>query len=112
MSKRSGAPQHRRAGEFDTIRQIRGANRAIGGSWFDTPAMRFFGTRVDRNVYGGRYFVTSEQDDDGVIWDGERRWTVRAAMDNGNVTTVGELGQYATREEAHAAARALAKGGK
>lgn len=46
---------------FKTIEQIKKANQNSGMHWFDKSTMRFFGTRLHDRVYGGRYFVMSEQ---------------------------------------------------
>ena len=108
-SKR-GTITHRPVGQWETIRQIRGANRAAGDRWFDPDTCAAFGTRVHQAVYGGRYFVTSERDPYGTAWDGKRRYTVRRAFDNARIVTVGEFGQYATAREAHEAARKAAEG--
>lgn len=91
-----------------TIEQVRAVNRAAGGSFFDADAMRFFDSRVHDAVYGGRFFVTSEQfvQSDGTKHP--RRYSVREIDAAGSVWTVGTFQQYATSREAHAAARDLA----
>jgi len=93
-----------------TIRQVRARNRDAGGSFFDADAMRFFRSRVHQTVYGGRFFVTSEQyaELDGTTHD--RRYSVRQIDDAGQIWTVGNFQQYATARAAHAAARSLAVG--
>ena len=70
---------------YETIDQIRDANRALGHHFFDRDTLRFFGSRIGETVYGGRYFVTSEKPPFG-----PRRWTLRVALDSGAVETVGE----------------------
>lgn len=105
-----GIIEHRRPGEWLTIRQIRGANRAAGQHWFDPDTLAFFNSRIHQRVYGGRFFVTSERDDyPNGAWDGERRYTVRRAEDDGTISTFGEFGQYPTAREAHSAARRAAE---
>lgn len=104
MSKRGLMPEPKRPGEFETIRQIRGFNSASGRFWFHADAMRFFGSRIHQKVWGGRWFVTSEQDPQGIVWDGARRFTVRKVQEDGSITTCGIFGQYATSREAHRAA--------
>lgn len=81
---------------FRTIKEIKQANRASGGHWFDPDTLRFFRSRIDSTVYGGRYFVSSEQYDDST----PRLYTVREAKPDGDVETVGEFQAYATRGEA------------
>ncbi len=66
--------------------------------------MRFFDTRVLKDVYGGRYFITSERFDD----DTPRLYTVREADDNGRISTVGEFQGHATILDAQKEAKRLA----
>lgn len=89
---------------FNTIDEIKRANADAGLNWFAKETMRFFGSRIGSAVYGGRYFVSSEQDNYG---NGDRRYTVRLAEANGQIETVGEFCQYATRSEAVRAINAL-----
>lgn len=90
---------------YETIEQIKAANEEAGRYFFSPGAMRFFDSRILDGVYGGRYFVTSEKGD----WPGaERGYTIREAHEDGDVTTVGELQEYATREEAINAAKRMA----
>jgi len=101
------------ARRFSSIEHIRAAADRAGSHWFSPGAMRFFGTRVHSTLYGGRYFVTSEQP-----WDGPRGYAVRCVTVSGDgqaatggfsIDTVGELCQYATRDAAHQAAREAAR---
>lgn len=93
---------------FATMTQIRETNKATGRHFFDRETLRFFDSRVHPQVYGGRYFVTSERFH-GSSGSGPRRYTVRFAKDNGDITTVGEFGQYESLTAARAAAKRLAK---
>lgn len=94
---------------FRNMRQIRRANAERGDRWFEPPTLRFFGSRVHDPIYGGRYFVTSEQDPQGQAFEGQRRYTVRKANDDGSIETVGEFMEHASRAAAHQAARRLAE---
>lgn len=97
---------------YTSIAQIKYANRQLGHYFFDADTLRFFSSRVHDEVYGGKYFVTSERDDSDAFvsaaWGGERRYTVRVANADGSIDTVGQFGQYASRSGAHAAAMRLA----
>lgn len=93
---------------YANIDEIRDANERAGRYWFAPDAMRCFGTQVHQTVYGGRVFVTSERDPHGSAWDGERRYSIRIAQDDGSIRTVGEFGQYASASAAHSAARRIA----
>ena len=81
---------------YTSIEAIRRANIAHGDHWFDESTMRFFHTRILPTIYHGRYFITSEP----YAWRGPRRYTIRYAGDGGRIDTVGEMGQFATREAA------------
>jgi hypothetical protein len=94
--RRSRPPQTR---TVRTIAELKALNKANGGCWFDAAEMRFFGTRIESGIIGGRYFITSEQQDD----DKPRRFSVRSFDDKGNVDTVGKFHAYDTKEEALAA---------
>ncbi len=115
---------------FASIAEIREANKSLGHHWFDPDAMEAFGTTIESEVIGGRYFVTGEQDRGlfsdlyasaavivgcdpadaavGLANGGQRRFTVREASAHGAICTVGEFGQYDTRDDAISAARAEA----
>ena len=67
--------------------------------------MAWFNTEVHDHVYGGRYFITSEQDQDGLAslgraWGGERRFSVRQAHDDGHISTVDGFGAYESLTDA------------
>lgn len=78
------------------------ANQRRGHHFFDPATVRFFRGRVGRTLYGGHYFITSEQ-----APHSPRRWSVRTAWPDGRVTTMGEFGAYASHAQARAAIRAL-----
>jgi hypothetical protein len=94
-----------------TIDDIKAAARAAGNHFFETDTLSFFSSRISGAVFGGEYFVTSEQDKTGNAWNGARRYTVRRAWHGPNgftVDTVGEFGEFATLDEAKSAAEKLA----
>lgn len=88
---------------FTTIDEIKAANAARGDFWFSPDTMRFFRSRIVGKVMFGHYFVTSEKSND---YDAKRRYTVRYAHDDGEVTTIGEFRQWNTPDQARAAIRA------
>lgn len=98
-----------RQGQFHSISQIIANNGRNGYYFFSKGAMRSFNTRVHDVVYGNCVFVTSEKNDMPYMPPQPRVYTVRVAMDNGSIETYGSMGDYATRAQAHAAARELAK---
>lgn len=93
---------------FTHIGEIRYENERIGHHWFDAETLRFFGSRVLPTVYGGRYFISSEDTFDRT----GRDYSVRIAHADGSIDTVGEHGAYATRAEAVRAVKAILAGRK
>jgi len=95
---------------FYNTNQIKELAQDCGSHFFDSSAMRWFASPTHERVYGGRYFVTSEQHDGSEVWDGQRRYTIRSfEYADGRVTidTVGDFGAYKTSAEAHRAAAKL-----
>lgn len=92
-------------GEYDTIDQIKAANRAHGGYFFSPNTMRTWRSRVLDGVIGGRYFITSEARESY-----GRRYTVRECLPSGDCRTVRELdfASFSTPAAARKAAWALA----
>lgn len=100
-------------GPYRTVADVQRANAALGHHFFDRDTLRFFGSRIGSTVYDGRYFVTSERDEAissryPAAWNGDRRYTVRVAADDGSVSTVGAFGAYRTGAAARRVAEALA----
>lgn len=85
------------------IEKIKRKNKEGGFEFFSEGAIYFFSSRVHTKVYGGIYFVTSEKTPSS-----RRAYTVRRALEDGDIETVGEFMQYSTRQKAHAAAKRLA----
>jgi hypothetical protein len=67
---------------FTSTDEILAANRAHGHYWFAPDTVRFFESRVYGSVHFGRYFISSERQDDA-----PRRYKVRMADEAGAVTT-------------------------
>lgn len=92
---------------YSTIQQIRDANEARGHHFFEPGAMRFFRSRIGRTVYGGRYFITSEQFVDSNYRAWPRQYTIRRANDDGSIDTVDEFGKFDSTAEAARAIKQL-----
>lgn len=92
-----------------TMADVRAANRAAGMCWFDRGSMAFFGSRIESNLIGGAYFITSEK---GAHASDARRFSVRKALANGSIETVGEFRAYAMRDDARDAIATLRKASK
>lgn len=102
-------------GPWSSIARIEAANDARGHHFFDRSTMRAFGSIVYPEIYGGRYFITSERDR-GVMtsygWmqanGGKRLYSVRRAEDDGSINTVGEFCAFTTKRQAQKYAAKLA----
>ena len=92
-------PNARNSNDLKTI------NRNNGRYFFSTDSMRFFSSRVHEKVYGGCFFVTSEQ----FNWNEPRLYTVRCMDNDGNVYTMDEFQRFDTRSQAHWFAHDLAE---
>lgn len=88
-----------------TIAQVKAANKARGHHFFDRDAMRFFDSRIETRgaLIGDRFFVTSEQFHGSDGYSAPRMFTVREAMADGSIETVGEIHGHATRAAAETA---------
>jgi hypothetical protein len=87
---------------YASIEEIKQANADNDGYWFSPGAMRYFGSRISKEVIGGCLFVTSED-----FPASGRLYSIRHADPNGKISTVGEFGQYATLDQAKRAARKM-----
>ena len=79
-----------------SMQGIETANRDAGFHWFDPDTLRFFGSRISEASFDGRYFVTSEDNFDRSA----RYYSIREAMSDGQVDTVGDFQEFATRAQA------------
>lgn len=78
------------------IERIAEANQAAGYHFFDPDTIRFFSSIIYPRVYAGRYFITGERCDEHY----PERFTIRVALDNGQVETVGDFQAFETHEAA------------
>jgi hypothetical protein len=108
------APYNRAGGSysFKTISGVKAANKELSAAtgrayWFDRQAMRFFNTRIESPLYGGRYFITSEAMDER----DPRRYAIREALPDGRIETVGGIQRFRHKEDARDEIKSLLKGG-
>ena len=78
-------------GTYKSLFQFRQFNYQQGYHWFDASSMKFFGTRLHADLYGGCVFVTSDKN-----YKGDRMYSVRVGMDNGSVHSYAFV-EYDTR---------------
>jgi hypothetical protein len=71
-------------GRWESMTNVKYENRCIGQHFFSPSAMRWFNSRIGSTIYGGRFFITSEQDSYGA-WGGKRRYTIRVIRDNADI---------------------------
>lgn len=93
---------------YETMADVKSANRQIGNHWFERGTMRFFNTKIESGLIGGKYFITSERYNE----NSPRLFTVRRAEPDGTIGTVGEFQAYRSREDAREAIKAAMKVGK
>lgn len=94
---------------FNSINEIKQANKRIGHHWFDPDTMSFFNSKIESDVIYGKYFITSEMC--GIGFLGEfmgmnpsptylRKFSIRIANEDGSIDTVGDFQQFDTLESA------------
>lgn len=84
-----------------TISDLRAMNQRAGYHFFERSTMRFFNSRVERNVKmcdRGWLFITSEQYERQA-----RKWTLRLMTPDGDTKTIGGFQAHATKRNALAA---------
>lgn len=86
--------------KYETLSQVRSANKAAGQHWFDPDTMRFFKSRIygvmgTNSLACNRYFISSEANPEGV-----RRFTVRMVNIFDGIETVGEFHSHRTQSQA------------
>lgn len=89
---------------FVSISSIKALNQRNGNHFFDRSTMRFFNSKVEPYVYGGRLFLTSEQFTPSDGRPLPRKYTVRLARDSGDIETIGPFNELSKGQ-----ARTLAK---
>ena len=67
---------------YNNIHEVMDANDRAENKFFSEGALRFFKSRISPTIYGGRYFVTSEE-----AWGMGRVYSVRECTDNGSIHT-------------------------
>ena len=93
---------------YGDMEAIKRANARAGHHFFEASSMRFFASRVGSKVYGGRYFVTSEQFRDYESrWFEHRRYTIRECDLEGHVRTVGDFQGFGTAAQARSAIKLI-----
>jgi len=86
--------------EFTSIPAVKAAFNAAGSFWFSPSTMRFFNTKIESSLIGGRYFITSERYES----DQPKLFNIRMVVRNDDasldIETVGEHMTYTTKQQA------------
>ena len=81
---------------YNTMREIKAANKASGGHWFEPGTLRFFKSIVYNPIYFGRFFITSERFNDGT----PRLFTVRFVNADGSIDSASKFQEFSTKRQA------------
>jgi hypothetical protein len=87
---------------WSSIEEVKRANAALGQTYFAPAEIRFFRSRIGRRLWGGRYFLTSEEPPHG-----SRAYSIREALPNGSIETIGRYQAHADRLSAERRVRGL-----
>jgi hypothetical protein len=93
---------------YRSMASIKAANLDADGVFFRPAMMQIFQTRIEAGPFQGRFFVTSDQFTSMRGKSYPRRYTVREAMPDGSIGTVGEFQQYEDKDSAVRAAKGAA----
>ena len=93
---------------YRSMASIKDANLEADGVFFRPAMMQIFQTRIEAGPFHGRFFVTSDQFTSMRGKSYPRRYTVREALPDGSIGTVGEFQQYEDKASAVQAAKGAA----
>lgn len=102
--------EHSIPGPFVSIEDIKSANAANGQYWFSPQSLKFFSSKIENKVYGGRLFITSEQFESSDGHKDPRRWSIRLTEDDGSIWTINGFQEYASKALAEVAVLELLEG--
>jgi hypothetical protein len=89
--------------QFTSIPAVKAAFKAEGDNWFDKGTMEWWHSKIESDLIGGQFFITSEQREP----DTERKFSVRkvirAKAGNLSVDTIGEFHSHETLAQARQA---------
>ena len=73
---------------YNTIKEIKDANKDLGQHWFNKATMSYFNSRIVSGVIMGQYFITSEENN---YCDEKKKYTARIALPDGSIDTIGQF---------------------
>jgi hypothetical protein len=80
---------------FKDMSEIRKLNKEKGYHFFDRATMSFFNSRVESRLLN-EHFITSERQNS----EDKKRYTIRKALENGSIETIGDFMGFETIKEA------------
>lgn len=83
---------------YKTISEIEEMNRQAGRNWFDLERMKSFNCKIETEVIGGRYFITSDR----MTVHIPKKYTVRMVVENGHIENLSKFQQFKAKKEASA----------
>jgi len=69
---------------FNTLSEVRQANKSLGNYWFNRHTMKFWGSKIESSLLKGRFFISSELS----IRKDNRRFTIREVKPDGSIETL------------------------
>lgn len=81
---------------YNTISEIKEANKVKGHHYFEPDTMRFFKSKVYPEIIHGNLFITSEKHRE----DDPRLFSVRCAMPDGSIDSVSKFQAFETKAQA------------
>ena len=84
---------------FNNITEVKKANKEKGQHFFNRETLAFFGSKIYPELYtvqGRQFFITSEDNFNRT----QILFTIREAMPDGSIETLGEFLQHETKEQA------------
>lgn len=80
-----------------TMADVMRNNKEAGLFWFSPACMRFFKSRIESELIGGKFFISSEQSGE----DAPRLYSIRKYNpETRGIETVGEFQGFKTRQDA------------
>ena len=95
---------------FQSMAEVIAANEKAGYYFFESGTKRFFDSRIGRTLYGGRYFITSEQFHGSDGRSAPRAYTIREVGPDGDIDTVGDFNKWPTAAAARREIKKLLAG--
>jgi hypothetical protein len=81
---------------YNTISEIKEANKAIDNHFFDAGALKFFNSKIYTEIIHGNLFITSERFDE----NSPRLFSVRCALTNGSIESLSKFQAFTTKQQA------------